>query len=347
MKFSICIPNYNYEQYLGRTLQSVREQTHQDFEIVIADNASTDRSVAIAKAFDDARIQVAVNACNVGFAGNLDRAGRMATGDVMIMLSSDDLMRPDALATYEEVFRAVSSDRSVLCATADRIDAQDRLTGRIEPDPELWREEDRIPELEEIAGAPVYRVEADELLRRCLVTMKNPFNFLATAYPCVLYQDVEGYGGGRLINPDKWFHWKLLTVADAAYFIDRPLFAYRWHDNNQTAKQARMGALKYLVDEYVATLELDDNVLRRLGIDRYDVVNAFIEYDVARHGLATLARGNRLKAQRILSFGRAVYPKQARQNTKVRALSLMTALGPLGTRLADALYTSFRRRRLK
>ena len=68
---------------------------------------------------------------------------------------------------------------------------------------------------------------ADELLRRCLAQMNNPFNFAATCYPRRLYQAVEGYGAGRLINPDKYFHWKLLAVAERAYFVDRPLFAYR------------------------------------------------------------------------------------------------------------------------
>lgn len=344
MTFSICIPNYNYEHYLGRTLQSVMEQEYQDFEVVIADNASTDRSVEIARAFGDPRIRVSVNARNVGFAGNLDRAGRMATGEVMIMLSSDDLMRPDALATYRNVFEAVEGERAVLCATADRIDAEDAPAGHLGPDPALWTEADRHSELEARLGAPVYRVDAATLLQRCLQTMKNPFNFLATAYPRALYEAVEGYGGGRLMNPDKWFHWKLLTAADTAYFIDRPLFAYRWHANNQTAQQARMGALKYLVDEYVATLELEAEVLHHLGLTRDAVIDAFIEYDVARHGLATLARGNRAKARRILRFGRAVYPAHARRNARVRGLAALVSLGPLGERIARTLYGRYHRR---
>ena len=103
MKFSICIPNYNYERYLGRTIASVREQQDVDLEILMSDNASTDGSVALAQSFGDPRIQVHVNAVNVGFAGNLDRAARMATGEWMIMLSSDDLARPGALTTYRGV----------------------------------------------------------------------------------------------------------------------------------------------------------------------------------------------------------------------------------------------------
>src|SRR5262249_61055753 len=117
------------------------------------------------------------------------------------------------------------------------------------PRNDVWRESDRSADLDGVAGAAVYKVSARELLRRSLLSMQNPFQFAATVYPRSLYEAIEGYGGSRLINPDKWFHWKLLAKAETAYFIDRPLFAYRWHASNQTAQQAGSGALKYLVDE--------------------------------------------------------------------------------------------------
>lgn len=344
MKFSICIPNYNYERYLGRTIQSILDQTHRDLEVVVADNASTDGSMNVVKNFNEERVKVHVNACNVGFAGNLDRSARMATGERMILLSSDDLMRPDALATYEALYAHLGSagEQAVVCSTADTIDPEDKIIGRQGPDTSLWRSEDRAAELSELLGAPVYRVKADELLRRCLLTMKNPFNFLATCYPRALYNRIEGYGGSRLINPDKWFHWRLLSVAHAAYFIDRPLFAYRWHPQNQTAVQAAMGALKYSVDEYMSTLEIDPAVLARLGMSREQVVAAFIEHDVARHGLALLAGGQRKRAKRILNFGRAVYPDTVRRNRSALLLGVLLALGPVGHRIARRAYKSYK-----
>ena len=103
MRFSICIPNYNYARYLGQTIQSVLDQQDVEFELLVSDNASTDNSVAIVHGFADSRIRLKVNACNVGFAGNLDRVAEMATGDYMIMLSSDDIMHPRALSTYQSI----------------------------------------------------------------------------------------------------------------------------------------------------------------------------------------------------------------------------------------------------
>jgi hypothetical protein len=212
------------------------------------------------------------------------------------------------------------------------------VTGRLGPNPALWTEADRRPDLETLLGAPVYGVPAGELLRRCIRNMANPFNFAATIYPAGLYRQVEGYGGGRLFNPDKWFHWRLLGAADTAYFVDKPLFAYRWHGDNQAAQESATSALKFLVDEYVSTLELDSRLLERIGLSRDEVLDAFVEMDIARHGLATLARGQRLRARRILDFGKAAYPAHIRRNKKAWALRLLLALGPLGRQLAALAY---------
>lgn len=344
MKFSICIPNYNYERYLGRTIQSILDQVDADLEILVSDNASTDGSAALVRRFGDPRIRLHVNACNVGFSGNLDRSASMASGELMIMLSSDDLMRPGALATYRKFFDHLGPQGrgTIASASWDVIDSKDRVTGQTGPDPTLWTPADRKPELEQLLGAPVYGVAADELLRRCLRQMKNPFNFAATVYATELYRSVEGYGGGRLYNPDKWFHWKVLGTADTAYFIDQRLFAYRWHGDNQMAQESATSALKFLVDEYVSTLELDAAVLKRIGFTRDDVLAAFVEYDIARHGLATLARGQRMRARRILDFGRAAYPQQVQGNRRARTLGKLLALGPVGQFVAARAYRYYK-----
>jgi glycosyltransferase involved in cell wall biosynthesis len=341
MKFSICIPNYNYEKYLGRTIQSVLDQTDVDFEVLVSDNASTDGSREIVLGFNDPRIHLRANACNVGFAANLDRAARMATGERMLMLSSDDLLRPAALSMYQKFFAALGSagESAVASAAVDVIDADDRTIGRVGlPANNVWLPSDRVPELDAIAGGPVYSVASRELLRRCLLAMQNPFQFAATLYPRSLYEAVEGYGGGRQINPDKWFHWKLLARAEKAYFIDRPVSAYRWHSSNQTAQQSGSGALKYLVDEYVSTFEIDTRVLQEIGVQRAEIERAFIEYDIGRHGLATLGRGQRRQARRIFHYGKAVYPQHARKNWHVRALAVLLNLGLIGQAIARTAY---------
>jgi glycosyltransferase involved in cell wall biosynthesis len=340
VKISVCIPNYNYERYLGRTIRSILDQNDPDVEILIADNASTDGSVQLVKNFNHPRIQVHVNACNIGFSGNLDRCARMASGDLMIMLSSDDLIRSGSLAIYRKFFEHLGNEAasSMVSGACDVIDPDDRDIGRMGPDDHLWQQADRREDLERLVGGTVYAVPGEELLRRSLKKMKNPFYFAATCYPSDLYRAIEGYGGGRLYNPDKWFNWRMLPKVRTAYFIDMGLVAYRWHSNNQISQQNAAGSLKNLVDEYVSTLELDSEVLERIGLPRDEVVNAFVEHDIARHALATLAKGGRERAVRILRFGRAAYPQHVRRNRTAWALRALLALGPIGQKIARAGY---------
>ena len=58
---SVCIPVYNGETYLGETIRSVLDQTYGDFELVVLDNGSTDRSGQIARSFGDRRMRIERN----------------------------------------------------------------------------------------------------------------------------------------------------------------------------------------------------------------------------------------------------------------------------------------------
>lgn len=339
MRFSICVPNYNYARYLGETIGSVLSQSETDFEVLVSDNASTDDSVAIVKGLGDPRVKLRVNRWNVGFAGNLDKAAAGATGDHMIMLSSDDLMEPDALAAYRRLVEALGGDaaRTIFACTVHVIDGEGKRTGHRPIDWKQWRGAVKDEALSAAVGADVYRMPAHQLLARSLELLRSPFRFLATCFPRGVYEAVEGYGGQRLMNPDKWFVWKALSVAEHAAMIDAPLFSYRVHENNQGAIQARTGALKHLVDQYVASFDMPAPVQKASGLDAQALAVNFIEQDVALRGLQALARGDRRRAQRGVWFGLAAYPELARRNRKLTALRILLALGPLGTFAAKTM----------
>ena len=66
-------------------------QTFQDFEIIIADNCSTDNSIEIIESFNDDRIRLIKNEYNIGFAPN-QKVTQHAKGEYINLLSSDDMM---------------------------------------------------------------------------------------------------------------------------------------------------------------------------------------------------------------------------------------------------------------
>lgn len=334
MRFSICIPNYNYGHYVGETIYSVLDQDA-EVEVLVADNDSSDNSVAVVESIDDPRVRLRRNLWNLGFAGNLDRACANASGDRMILLSSDDLAGPAALSCYASLAREIgpAADRAVFCSSMGVIDGAGNVIGEQSYDERLWADAEEDGDASSVLGKRVLRVPAKALLSRSLVHLRNPFNFAATCYPAELYKQVEGYGGEALINPDKVFAWKLLSVAVDVYFVDSPLFSYRVHDANQNAQQRQSGALKHLMDQYRATFDTAPEILSAAGVPKDRLAEAFIEHDVGLRGLKLVAEGHRRLARRHLDFGRAAYPAICRKSRWVRMLRLALAAGPLGTAL--------------
>jgi glycosyltransferase involved in cell wall biosynthesis len=98
-KVSIIMPNYNCERFIEETVNSVINQTYQNWELLIVDDCSTDNSVEIIKncCNSDARIKLFINEKNSGAAASRNLALREATGKWIAFLDSDDLWTPDKL----------------------------------------------------------------------------------------------------------------------------------------------------------------------------------------------------------------------------------------------------------
>jgi glycosyltransferase involved in cell wall biosynthesis len=94
---SVIIPSYNHEKFVAECIQSVLDQTFQDFEIVITDDASTDRTVEIIEGFDDKRIKLFKHSTNRGVSITANNCIRHASGRYIAWLSTDDAWYPEKL----------------------------------------------------------------------------------------------------------------------------------------------------------------------------------------------------------------------------------------------------------
>lgn len=90
MKFSIAIPNYNSGKYIEKCIKSVLEQTYKDFEIIIADDISTDDSVEKIKKLLRKKDKLILNTTKRLNGGTRNECIRYATGDYVISIDSDD-----------------------------------------------------------------------------------------------------------------------------------------------------------------------------------------------------------------------------------------------------------------
>lgn len=96
-KVSVFIPVYNREAYVGAAIESVLTQSFRDFEILLIDDGSTDRSVEILRSYDDPRVRVICNEYNLGIPHTRNRGLELARGEYIALLDSDDVARPDRL----------------------------------------------------------------------------------------------------------------------------------------------------------------------------------------------------------------------------------------------------------
>ena len=98
-RVSIGLPVFNGERYLEETINSILNQTFTDFELVITDNASTDRTQEICLSYvnQDSRIHYHRNHKNLGAAPNYNLAFELASGEYFKWAAHDDLIAPDFL----------------------------------------------------------------------------------------------------------------------------------------------------------------------------------------------------------------------------------------------------------
>ncbi len=116
---SVIVPVYNDGAYLAIALESLLHQSLGDFEVVVADDASSDGSVALAHAFGrrDPRFRVVVNDENLGMTRNWNRALAAAQGKYVVKLDADDAVRPETLQRLVDAMEDAHGPMVSYCRT--------------------------------------------------------------------------------------------------------------------------------------------------------------------------------------------------------------------------------------
>lgn len=122
---SVLMPVYNRESLVGNAIRSVQNQTRPDWELIILDDASTDRTLEICRGFEaeDKRIRVLVNDRNVGCGESRNRLVSHASGEFIAIHDSDDVSVPERFALEAELLKS-KPDIGLVSAIAAWIDAE-------------------------------------------------------------------------------------------------------------------------------------------------------------------------------------------------------------------------------
>ena len=94
---TVLLPVYNAEKYIGTAIESILDQTYEDFELLIINDGSTDRSQEIIKSYTDDRIQLVNNERNLKLIATLNKGLELARGIYIARMDADDISLPDRL----------------------------------------------------------------------------------------------------------------------------------------------------------------------------------------------------------------------------------------------------------
>lgn len=224
---SVCIPTYNGAAFLADTLATVAAQTFRDFEVLIADDQSSDETLAIAERFaaTDPRVRVIRNAERAGSsAGNANRCAAHARGAWIKFLFQDDLMAPTCLASMLDA----GQRGPLVIAWHDYLFAPDV--------PESIRQfYETLPTIRE--SLPTDYANPDEL---CAAVLRHlGINFIGPTSSSLVRRDCfERYGGFTpeiAMFPDLEF-WMRVGSNEGMAIAREPLVTFRVHNRSISAQ---------------------------------------------------------------------------------------------------------------
>lgn len=136
---SVLMPAFNEEKFIEVAVNSIQNQTYQNWELLILNDGCTDETEKIIKSFKDQRIRVFENDLNKGYLESCNRLFAECVGDLVTFQDADDLSTPYRLATYVDTFSS-GDGLGFVTTNHTRIDASGRQisVNRVEIDYERY-----------------------------------------------------------------------------------------------------------------------------------------------------------------------------------------------------------------
>ena len=217
----VGIPTFNAESTIIETLQSLKNQTYKDFKVLIADNNSTDSTVALIEAFAWDRVQVVVHEKNITALGNFDYLiSACSDYDFIAIYHSDDLYHQEMLESSIKQFQC--SDVLVVSTGCNEIDQKGVITRDF------------------VGTGKTFNLSFSVLFSRIL-SQSAPF--LVT--PSIMFRKTDEllnikYSNSRYRSAsDYYFVFELIRFSGYICYIDKPLINYRIHSGQGSQSEIR------------------------------------------------------------------------------------------------------------
>ncbi len=245
-KVSVCIPTFNGENFIKEAINSVQNQEYKDFEIVIVDNCSTDKTKLIINNIMDEfeNINFFENRKNIGIAENLNKCIFHSKGEYIKFLCVDDLLMPNCIKKMLQILEN-NNDISLVCSSRYQIDELGNSFGK-----RGYSSVSRIENGKKVINKCFF---GGNFIGEPTATMFRR-NFLTTKFRNDLPQ---------LMDMEMWFQ---LLEKGNLYFIKEPLCSIRIHKDQMTIANIKKGILIkdniLLFNEFINKTYINKNFLK-------------------------------------------------------------------------------------
>ncbi|KAM3098506.1 glycosyltransferase family 2 protein [Phormidesmis sp. 146-35] len=281
-KISVCIPTFNRASLLPLAIDSVLQQTHSDWELIVCDDGSIDKTPELMSRYQDSRIRYIRHPQNVGKSNNMRSGFEAAIGEYFIKFDDDDRLTPDYLLKTSQILDEnpqidfVGTDHWVI--NPDNLRDQNAT----ELNSKKWG---RTSLLEGIV---------DNLLE--VVFVKQSFQIGATLFRRKALQEL-GFMRANIQNcEDNDLLVRLALAGKRAYYLPERLMEYRFHPEQQGIDRA----IPYLKDKlnYLKSFEFESENLETVRRSRIAETQLLL-------GLRLIEKGETATGRDLVLAGRS------------------------------------------
>lgn len=227
-KISVVLPVYNGEKYLKESIDSILNQTFSDFEFIIVNDGSTDKTEEIIESYNDGRIKYFKKE-NSGIVDSLNYGIEKSNTDLIVRMDADDISNPSRL---QKLLNFMENNGEVdICGS--------------------WAE--KINENGDQKGVLNYPPIKDKEIRK-YAYLHNPFIHPSVIFRKKIFDDVGGYKNFKHV--EDYELWIRLLQKGIGHNIPECLIKYRIHGNQITRKNNLKMKLTGIYIRFLALIKL-------------------------------------------------------------------------------------------
>ena len=250
---SVCIPTYNGAKYIAQTIESILNQTFTDFEIIVSDDGSSDKTLEIVGSFNDPRIVRIDRLSKVGAEANWNNAVATASASLVKLVCQDDLLYPQCLEVeVQTMSKSENQDVSFCFHLRDFVTPNSRKV--------IARR---------VGYSNLQKYSKTEILTKVVRSGGNPIGEpMAVTMRKLSLNSAGKFRGDYVIDLDMW---SKLSDQGSALFIEQHLSAFRISKTSWTAnlRKSQLSSVRALSKK----LQIDsDGAITKFDLLRGQIV---------------------------------------------------------------------------